>query len=53
MLDQNPIHIPLPFLGDPDSAVAVDYRYPEGFEVTNATKAASARWDKYPELERI
>ncbi|KAF2166997.1 glycoside hydrolase family 31 protein [Zasmidium cellare ATCC 36951] len=42
MLNQNPIHIPLPFPGDPDSAVAVDYRYPEGFEVTNATEAASA-----------
>lgn len=41
-LDQNPIHIPLAFPGDPNTNVAVDYRYPEGFEVTNATEAASA-----------
>lgn len=43
MLEMNPIHIPLPFPGDPDTAVAVDYRYPEGFAQTNATEAASAR----------
>lgn len=42
-LDMNPIHIPLPFPGDPDTAVAVDYRYPEMFAVSNASEAASAR----------
>ena len=41
-LSLNPIHLPLPLPGDPNTRVAVDYRYPEGFEVTNATEAASA-----------
>lgn len=41
-IPQNPIHVPFPLPGDRDSAVAVDYRYPEMFEVTNATEAASA-----------
>lgn len=41
-LGLNPIHVPFPLPGDPDTAVAVDYRYPEGFSVTNATEAASA-----------
>ncbi|QIW98151.1 hypothetical protein AMS68_003669 [Peltaster fructicola] len=41
-LSQNPIHIPQPLPGDPNTALAVDYRYPEGFAVTNATEATSA-----------
>lgn len=41
-LGMNPIHVPFALPGDPDTALAVDYRYPEGFEVTNATEAASA-----------
>ena len=41
-ITENPIHVPLALPGDPDTAVAVDYRYPEGFEITNATEAASA-----------
>lgn len=38
----NPIHVPFDLPGDPDSAVAVDYHYPEQFAVTNASEAASA-----------
>lgn len=38
----NPIHDPFPLPGDPDTALTVDYRYPEGFSVTNTTEAASA-----------
>lgn len=41
-ISQNPAHVPFPFPGDANSSVAVDYRYPEMFEVTNATEAASA-----------
>lgn len=41
-IEQNPIHVPFALPGDPDSMLAVDYRYPEMFEVTNATEAASA-----------
>lgn len=41
-LSMNPIHVPFALPGDPDTALAVDYRYPEGFEITNATEAASA-----------
>ena len=41
-LDQNPIHVPFALPGDSDGMLAVDYRYPELFEVTNATEAASA-----------
>ena len=39
---QNPIHVPFALPGDPDSKVAVDYNYPEMFNVTNSTEAASA-----------
>ncbi|KAI7222071.1 alpha-glucosidase precursor [Hortaea werneckii] len=42
MLDENPIHVPFPLPGDPNTSVAVDYRYPEAFNLTNATEAASA-----------
>ena len=42
LIEQNPIHVPFALPGDPDTALAVDYRYPEGFSVTNATEAASA-----------
>lgn len=42
MLSMNPIRVPFALPGDPNTAVAVDYRYPESFEVTNATEAASA-----------
>ncbi|USW50539.1 Putative glycoside hydrolase family 31, galactose mutarotase-like domain superfamily [Septoria linicola] len=41
-LNMNPIHVPFALPGDPDTALAVDYRYPEGFEITNATEGASA-----------
>lgn len=41
-IGENPIHVPFALPGDPNSSVAVDYRYPELFEVTNATEAASA-----------
>lgn len=41
-LDQNPIHVPFALPGDPNTSISVDYRYPESFEVTNATEAASA-----------
>lgn len=41
-LPQNPIHVPFALPGDPDTSVAVVYTYPELFEVTNATEAASA-----------
>lgn len=42
MLSLNPIHVPFAFPGDANTSLAVDYRYPEMFEVTNATEAASA-----------
>ncbi|KAK5117469.1 hypothetical protein LTR85_008854 [Meristemomyces frigidus] len=42
LLGENPIHVPFALPGDPNSSVAVDYRYPEMFNVTNATEAASA-----------
>lgn len=42
MIEQNPIHVPFALPGDPNSMLAVDYRYPEMFAVTNATEAASA-----------
>jgi alpha-glucosidase len=38
----NPAHIPIMLPGDANSSVAVDYRYPESFNVTNSTEAASA-----------
>jgi alpha-glucosidase len=38
----SPVHVPFPLQGDPGTRLEVDYRYPEGFEVTNATEAASA-----------
>ena len=41
-LEQNPIHVPFALPGDPNSMLAVDYRYPEMFEVTNASEASSA-----------
>jgi len=41
-LSLNPVHVPFPLPGDPDTRLAVDFRYPEKFEVTNATEAASA-----------
>ncbi|KAI9654492.1 MAG: hypothetical protein M1821_006582 [Bathelium mastoideum] len=41
-LSLNPIHVPFPLPGDPNTDLAVDYRYPEAFNVTNATEAASA-----------
>jgi alpha-glucosidase len=41
-LYQNPVHVPFALPGDPDSAVAVSYVYPEMFNVTNSTEAASA-----------
>lgn len=41
-LNLDPIHVPFPLPGDPDTMLAVSYKYPDGFEVTNATEAASA-----------
>lgn len=41
-LPQNPIHVPFPLPGDPNTSIAVVYTYPEQFEVTNVTEAASA-----------
>ncbi|KAK3656414.1 hypothetical protein LTR56_003117 [Elasticomyces elasticus] len=41
-IEENPIHYPLAFPGDANTSVAVDYRFPEMFNVTNATEAASA-----------
>lgn len=41
-LSMNPIHVPFPLPGDPDTGLAVDYRYPEGFQISNVTEAASA-----------
>ena len=38
-LDKNPVHPPFLLPGDP---LTFDYLYPEGFNVTNATEAASA-----------
>jgi alpha-glucosidase len=40
--DQNPIHVPFALPGDPNSKVAVSFDYPEMFNVTNSTEAASA-----------
>ncbi|KAK0267193.1 hypothetical protein LTR35_016467 [Friedmanniomyces endolithicus] len=40
--EENPIHVPFALPGDPNTSVAVDYRYPEMFNITNATEAASA-----------
>ncbi|EMC96216.1 glycoside hydrolase family 31 protein [Baudoinia panamericana UAMH 10762] len=42
LVGENPIHVPFALPGDPNTSVAVDYRYPEFFNVTNATEAASA-----------
>jgi alpha-glucosidase len=42
MLEANPIHVPFALPGDPDSKVAVSFDYPEMFNVTNSTEAASA-----------
>jgi alpha-glucosidase len=39
---QNPIHVPFALPGDPNSKVAVSFDYPEMFNVTNSTEAASA-----------
>jgi alpha-glucosidase len=36
------VHIPIQLPGDANTSVAVDYRYPEFFNVTNSTEAASA-----------
>ena len=41
-IESNPIHVPFALPGDPNSMLAVDYRYPEMFSVTNASEAASA-----------
>lgn len=41
-LSLNPVHVPFALPGDPNTSIAVDYRYPEMFNVTNATEAASA-----------
>lgn len=41
-INQNPIHVPFALPGDPNTAQAVDYRYPEGFAATNASEASSA-----------
>ena len=41
-IDMNPIHVPFALPGDPNTSIAVDYRYPEMFNVTNATEAAQA-----------
>lgn len=38
----NPIHVPFALPGDSNTSIAIDYRYPEMFNVTNATEAASA-----------
>ncbi|THV77101.1 putative alpha-glucosidase AgdA [Aureobasidium pullulans] len=38
----NPVHVPFALPGDPNTSIAVDFRYPEMFNVTNATEAASA-----------
>lgn len=40
--DENPIHVPFALPGDANTSIAVDFRYPEMFNVTNATEAASA-----------
>lgn len=41
-IGENPIHVPFALPGDANSSIAVDYRYPESFNMTNATEAASA-----------
>jgi alpha-glucosidase len=38
-LDENPLHPPFTLPGDP---LTLEYRYPEGFNLTNATEASSA-----------
>ncbi|KAF2153566.1 glycoside hydrolase family 31 protein [Myriangium duriaei CBS 260.36] len=38
----NPVHVPFALPGDPNTSIAVDFRYPEAFNITNATEAASA-----------
>ncbi|CAK4032302.1 alpha-glucosidase [Lecanosticta acicola] len=38
----NPAHVPFALPGDPNTSIAVDYRYPEMFQITNASEAASA-----------
>lgn len=42
LIGENPIHVPFALPGDPNTSQAVDYQYPEMFNVTNATEAASA-----------
>ncbi|KAH7039727.1 extracellular alpha-glucosidase aglu [Microdochium trichocladiopsis] len=39
---EDPIHVPFALPGDANTSLAVDYMYPEGFAVTNASEAASA-----------
>jgi len=41
-LELNPVHVPFALPGDPNTSIAVDFRYPEMFNVTNATEATSA-----------
>lgn len=41
-LSLNPVHDPFALPGDANTSIAVDYRYPESFNITNATEAASA-----------
>lgn len=41
-LEDNPIHVPFPLPRDPGTIAEVNYEYPEDFDVTNATEAASA-----------
>jgi alpha-glucosidase len=41
-ITENPIHVPFALPGDPNTSLAVDYVYPEAFNLTNATEAASA-----------
>lgn len=41
-IPQNPIHVPFALPGDPNTSIAVVYQYPEMFEVTNASEAATA-----------
>lgn len=42
LLSLNPVHVPFALPGDPNTSIAVDFRYPEMFNITNATEAASA-----------
>lgn len=41
-LKANPVHLPFPLPGDPQTSQAVNFVYPEGFGVTNATEARIA-----------